>query len=301
MIPPPTGLEPTKGSSKPAFEPAAPVVGYEKPTRRKPREKKPFDPDLEPGSPAIPWVRAVIKDAITYPWRDSGWAIIISGAVLSLLLGIGHFGSGPGYFTVIFSLGYFAALYFDVIARTMNGEDTMPDWPSLSDWKDDISSNANLKLGVAALSYGPLLIYHFACPAQWRSDWCELALFAYGVCYHPMACIRAVLTDGQSSAALLPHKVIPAITRCAPAYFLGVLPFALIALLSLHFDFEAAISSSASHGLIDLFSQQSLVSLLAFALTVGLVTAACSLYMTLVQARITGLIARRYRDEIDFD
>lgn len=160
MIPPPTGLEPTKDSSKPAFEPAAPVVGYEKPTRRKPREKKAFEPDLKPGASASIWLRAAIKDTVTYPWREGGWAILIPGAVLSLLFGAGRLGTVGGYITVVFSIGYLASLYFEIIARTINGEDQLPDWPPLADW-DDISSQADLKFAVTALSYGPLLLYHF--------------------------------------------------------------------------------------------------------------------------------------------
>lgn len=110
-----------------------------------------------------------------------------------------------------------------------------------------------------------------------------------------------MLSSGEFSAAVFPHKVIPAIVRCGPVYFLGVLPFALVGLFTMPFDFAAFVSSPASHRLISLLTHHSLLSILAFALTVGLITATGSLYITLVQARITGLIARRYRDEIEND
>lgn len=107
-----------------------------------------------------------------------------------------------------------------------------------------------------------------------------------------------MLGSGEFSATVFPHKVIPAVIRCGPAYFLGMVPFALIALFAIPFDFSAIARSPATRTLIGLLTSHSLLSILAFALTVGLITATCSLYITLMQARMTGLIARRYRDEI---
>lgn len=300
MIPPPTGFEVPAGPPTPAFEPAPLVVGHRTKASVVERVKSGTpDPSLESGAPLLNWMVAVLKDASTYPWREQGWAILIPGAVLAVILGIGGNAPGLGVYAVAFSLGLIGGLYFKIIGTTIGGDDQMPDWPSLFNWSDMVAS-AGQVAGASLASYGPLVVYAFAIPASERSATVEWLLAVYGFCYHPMACINLVMEAGAES--WLPHKVLPAILRCLPGYLVGVLPLAIFAgfaVLPMVLRSKAKLISLVFDWYMNGFglSFKAFGPLALFALT-WLCLSAVSFYLSIAHARIVGLIGRRFRDRL---
>lgn len=90
-IPPPSIPAPARADSAPV---AAPAVGVPPPSKKKPAQREEAeepDASLNPGEGLADWVVAAVRDCIAYPWRKSGWSIVIPGAVFGLLLWLGGF------------------------------------------------------------------------------------------------------------------------------------------------------------------------------------------------------------------
>jgi hypothetical protein len=217
----------------------------------------------------------MFKDAFTYPLRGSGKIMILIGSVFAVLLKIGSIAPLVGFMASVFAAGYFASFYFDVISATIAGQDTCPDWPSLSDFWDDIMIPFVRVVGAVILSFLPLIICVFAIhhesPAFIPAIWAGIA---FGCLYFPMAILAIVLFGNLSGA--LPNIVIPALFRCMPGYLLvvGVLVLVFI------------ISSVAE----DFADRVFLVG--------WFLSAAISLYFLMVQARLIGLLYIRHQERI---
>lgn len=261
-------------------EPAAPVIGMREKSlsaataKRLALAEEEQNPALDPDASFLDWLPAVIKDSLLYPVRGQGWAAIIPGGILSALVSIGAIVPGLGIYALGFSLGYFGAFYLKIIGTSMGGGNTLPEWPKLSRYSEDISSPAVQVAGVSLISYAPLIVYSIVYPEASRSPMITRLLETYGFFYHPMACISLVMDCGFTVA--MPHKVLPAIFRCLPGYLVCVVGVAVVLLIP---------PSRSTASIVPYLLQ-------TFLLAIG------SLYISVVQARITGLTGRRYRDRI---
>ncbi len=277
FVPPPPDLPMTGESAASDIKPA---VGYHPPDVPKKREPEPVDahpPELSPDVPLSKWVPGVLKDAFAYPWRRNGWAILVPGGILALLLSIGTLAPLLGIVALVFAVGYFGAFYFDIIATTISDREYPPDWPELSSFLDDIIRPAFQIFGVTILSFLPLWLHQWSQGERHQEGMLDVVLWLLGSAYHPMACI-AIVMNGSLFVAM-PQQVIPAIWRCLPAYLLTV----GILLLATGVSWLAASLFEALPMLISFV----LSSLLSF-------------FSMMVQARITGLTARRFRDRISW-
>lgn len=153
-----------------------------------------------------------LTDALTYPIRESGWAMVLIGAGISVVAG---WLTGTMYLGLIVSvlgLAYFNAFYFSIVETTVSGKDETPDWPDITNnVAEDLLLPLLRTLRVAVLSLLPLLvILYFRDDPQgmWLSPmvWLGVLWCAF---YFPMAMINTVVSNDMRMC--LPHKVLPLI------------------------------------------------------------------------------------------
>ena len=174
----------------------------------------------------------MLFDALTYPIRRSGWMMILCGAIFSIILHVGEFAPFIGGIAGISSAGYFGAFYLDIVGTTMVGRDEVPEWPSPSDYWDDIVSPLLQLSGLIILSFGPSVVIALAAPEQavWHGP-AVIAAGALGCLYFPMAVLATQAMGGFDAA--FPHIVLPAVWKALPGYLLAltalILVFALCA------------------------------------------------------------------------
>jgi hypothetical protein len=211
-----------------------------------------------------------ILDALSYPIRRSGWMMILTGAVFSVILSIMQFAPMIGIGVSIFSAGYFGAFYLSIISATMTEQDEMPDWPSFTSFSDDILSPFLQLVGLVFIAFGPVIAIAFLAgyhEASWLTP-SLIAAIAFGCFYFPMA-VLALQAFGSVGAAL-PHVVFPAVMRSLPGYLLAVVGLVLVVTVcGIAYDLTAKVPFVGCF-----FS------------------AAIALYSLIFQARLIGLIYR---------
>jgi hypothetical protein len=223
--------------------------------------------------PVEPVERGMLADVLTYPLRSDGWLMIAIGAGFSILMYIARWAPMIGGVVAIFAAGFFAAYYLDIINSTVNGSDDPPDWPSISDFKEDILLPLVNTLGIALISWGPLLLTQFIDKTWEAKEACEVGAFAFAVIYFPMATLGYVMHGHLGGA--LPHRVVPAIFRALPGYLIVIVLFTVLTSLS-------TVS--------DVISRVPLIGIV--------LTAAPSLYLLMAQGRLIGLLYRSKREQI---
>lgn len=220
----------------------------------------------------------MIIDALAYPFRKGGWLMIVIGAAFSAILQIGQRAPLVGIIASIFAAGYFGSFYLSIISSTILDRDHAPDWPSFSNFLDDIISPFFRLAWLSLLSFLPLILVLVL--GQEGPTWLlPAALLAglYGCFYFPMA-VLAMLSYGGILAAL-PPIVFPAIFRCLPGYILPVI--ILIAAFILGLLIEGVCNYIPYVGWV--------------------LGTAVGLYSLMVQSRIIGLLYRSRRDDIGWD
>jgi hypothetical protein len=141
----------------------------------------------------------LLKDALTYPFRDSGWIILLLGTVLAVLAG---FAPSYGHVTLV---GYMALYYTSIVETTVTGRDRLPDWPDLG---SDLLETWH---AAAAMVVSQLLCLWLTTYAdETDSHWLvRSALWLIGDAYAVVALLRYVMLSRLR--AMLPDQVIPAI------------------------------------------------------------------------------------------
>jgi hypothetical protein len=209
----------------------------------------------------------MIVNALLYPFKGSGWIMMVLGAVLAVLLNIASFAPILGCAVSFYSAGYFTAFYFEIITSTVNGEANCPDWPNVTNVWDDLLHPLLHLFGAILVSFLPLLICLYTLDKT--SEHFHAALWGaagFGCLYFPMA-ILGIVQFGNLCGTL-PHLVLPALWRCLPGYLLAVVTLILVLILS------AVVQELAEK-----------VAFLRW-----LLTSAVSLYFLMVQARFIGLL-----------
>jgi hypothetical protein len=224
----------------------------------------------------------MFADALTYPFRKGGWASIVTGAVFSLLLGFLQHVPVVGIAVAVFAAGFFAGFYLDIVSTTMVGDDHVPDWPSFTEFMDDIVVPLLRVIGLVLISFGPLmgLAIWFAStlpessPQVW---WAVGGAMLVGVFYFPMAVLGSCVYGNLFGA--MPHVVLPGMWRAMPLYLLAVPGLAV----------AVGVCGAAEEfgGRIPFVG--------------GLVAAAVALYSMMMQGRLIGLIYRAKREELGWE
>lgn len=217
-------------------------------------------------------------DALAYPIRRAGWLMIVIGAVFSVILDLMQHAPLFGIAVAIFGAGYFGSFYLDIVSTTMIGRDEVPEWPSFSNFLDDIVVPFLRLCALFLISFWPIVAVVALAPgeAEWMPAGVVVAV-VFGCLYFPMA-VLAAQAFGSVSAAL-PHVVVPGIFRAMPGYLLGVIGLIAVFFVS---------------GFVEGFTSK-----IPF---VGwFVSAAVALYGLMFQARLIGLIYRREREALGWE
>lgn len=220
----------------------------------------------------------MFSNSITYPIRGNGWIMILAGAIFSVLLGFLQMVPIFGFAVALFSAGYFSAFYLDVISTTMTDQDEVPDWPSFSNFADDIVVPFVRIVGLVLLSFGPIIALGIF--GNHKAAWflpATIGAGMYGCLYFPMA-VLATQAFGNLGGAL-PHIVIPAILRAGFLYLFSVIGLAI--------------------GIAVCAAVQSVTESIPF---VGwLLTAGVAIYSLMFQARLIGLFYREKREALGWE
>lgn len=221
---------------------------------------------------------SMFADALGYPLRFGGWAVIVTGAVLSVILDITSGVPVIGLPAALFSAGFFASFYLDIVATTIAGDDGTPDWPSVSDFLDDILMPFVRVIGVTLISFGPAIAVLWLMDEKVRTfPWTLCAAVLWGCFYFPMALLGSVVCGNLYGA--LPHVVLPSVFRAMPGYLLTVPGLAV---------------AVAVCGLAEEYSHR-------IPCVGWLIAAAIAIYSLMVQARVIGLIYREKREALGWE
>ncbi len=169
-----------------------------------------------------------------YPLRGQGKYLLLAYFIVLGLLGLLSFMPFLGIGAVVIELFlgfYIVAFMIRIIADSANGEVELPDWPELSDWREDLLHPCLLWAAAGMISFGPAILYDILYPAS-KTLYPPLSLIFWilGELYFPMGLLAVVLCD--SPAGLNPLRVIPAIIRTWRTYFVACLILGLIFFLS---------------------------------------------------------------------
>ena len=131
------------------------------------------------------------------------------------------------YRVAIVASGYLMAYIVKIIQATAAGEDELPGWPDFTDWKAQIVQPLLMFLTAAAASFLPLLIYGFMAGWQDLRLMIILPTVAWGLLYMPVG-LLAVATK-KDFAAINPFVVMPGMVKLYSQYMLAsVLLFAMV-------------------------------------------------------------------------
>lgn len=224
----------------------------------------------------------MFADALTYPLRKGGWAMILTGAIFSLLLDVAQHVPVVGLAAAVFAAGFFAGFYLDMVSTTMAGDNHVPDWSSFTEFLDDIVMPFLRVIGLMIVSFAPWLVLAVWLGWELPEDspriwWLGGGALALGALYFPMAVLGSSVWGNLYGA--LPHIVLPGIWRAMPLYLLAV-PGLAIAL-------GVCAAAEEYGGRIPIVG--------------GLVATVVSLYSLMMQARVTGLIYRAKREELGWE
>lgn len=219
---------------------------------------------------------AITSDVITYPVRADGWFILIPGSVIGLLVALGMCLPLVNIFALA-GLCFFGAYYMTVVEGTVEGKDLPPDWPGIdSPWDYIFRPSLNL-LAALMVSITPALLLRTAFNGEENLPWwAELGGDLFTTVYAPMAVLS--LAVHGSKMAVFPHVVIPAIFRTLPGYILAICVLAGVQMILAIMHLIA-----------------SLIPLLGAVLAVLV-----SFYGLICQARLTGLLYRRYDHRLNW-
>src|SRR5207237_1648442 len=111
------------------------------------------------------------RRAFQYPFRGDGLWLLFGGVFFFGFLDLANYIGRNAFtygmrammmrvviFIFILATGYLFAHLKNIIASTAHGDDRMPDWPELIQWKEDIVSPMFQWVVVAFVSFAPALI-----------------------------------------------------------------------------------------------------------------------------------------------
>lgn len=214
-------------------------------------------------------------DALRYPLRGNGPALLITGALFFAALDFLSQAPLVGLLVVIASAGYLCAFMFSVTASSANGDSDMPDWPNFYGFWDTVLTPLFRYILTLAVSLAPLWIGHIVTGGTLSLFW-GLALTALGLCYFPMALLGTAL---NTSIPFMPPVALRSIARIWPQYLVACAGLALLVTLSI-------------------VTQMALIDALPW--IGGLVGGLASLYFLVVEMRIIGLLYHLNEDKLDW-
>lgn len=218
----------------------------------------------------------LLKDIFTYAYRGSGKYVLAVCIGLSVIASLVSFAPFLGAIASLLIGAYFCAVFFQLIRSTAIGGKEAPEFPETSNLFDDIILPMLQVFAVAAVSFGPALLYVMLAPVSDSKEMIYLGLVGAGVIYFPMAMLSVVVLGYLG--ALSPHIVLPAILRAGWLYWLAVILLVLVYI-----------------------AEVMLGKLLAGEIILGpLVMAVVTSYTLMTNARTLGVIYRERQEELNW-
>jgi hypothetical protein len=179
-----------------------------------------------------------VPAALLYPLRGDGFILLFTGGLLYLLMDgagiVSRFAGMVGVLAIVFltvlGSGYLVAYMRRIVTSSAAGENTLPDWPDLSDLGSDIILPFLQLAGTVAISFAPAIVLTIFPPED--SPWVGgvvIASVLIGCFYFPMAFTAVAMFD--SVTAVNPLLVIPSILKIPLAYLSTVMLFAAVLIL----------------------------------------------------------------------
>jgi len=203
-----------------------------------------------------------------YPFKGDGTFALIAGGVFFYLLDLLARWSFLGIIVSAFVGGYYCAFMLGIIRSSVCEEDELPDWPSFTDWQEDIFRPLVHVIGTVIFCALPAGLYYFIqIHDKEHFDNVFWFLAGIGVLYFPMGLLAVAVYD--SLAGLNPLIVFIAIAKTPVQYLLALLGLAVAVALSMW------IAAMATEYL---------------PIGSGLIITMTSLYFTAVEMRILGVL-----------
>ncbi len=216
-----------------------------------------------------------IPGAFIYPLRKNGFFLLIAGTVIFGIFdfiitlrvgGLVLLGASVAAFVAAVITGYLFEYMQTIIASSANGERNIPNWPDYESLWESIFLPYLRLLGIAGACLAPAMLWAMAFGAAGR--WMIMPLLIAGCLYGPMALLAVVMDD--SLLAVNPLLVIPTIARVPAQYLVICVLFG---------------------GLFFLIGEAgALASLKLPVLARQMATVFFSLYFSIVQVRLLGLL-----------
>lgn len=175
-----------------------------------------------------------VPRAFKYPFAGDGLFLLAGGTMFFGFLDLANYVARHAFafglrtmmmrvvvFTFILGTGYLFSYLKSIIACTAEGEEQMPDWPELSQWKEDIVSPMFQFLILSLLSFGPALALYIWSDGDY--PWLVWLAGLLGCFLFPMAFLGVAMFD--SLAALHPLFVLGSIARIPREYSVTALVF----------------------------------------------------------------------------
>jgi hypothetical protein len=177
-----------------------------------------------------------LPGVFSYPLHKDGAIFLLAGAVFYAALG---FFARFSWIASLIAFGYLCAYVQKLIQSSANGDESLPEWPDLSDFYADIIQPWFLMMWTGLVCFGPLIAY-----LVFRDHEAEVNPFilftamAFGIFYFPMALLAVCMAD--SGTAVNPLVVLPAILSVPLEYLTACL--ALLAVVVIRYVSEKVIA-----------------------------------------------------------
>lgn len=202
----------------------------------------------------------MFTDALTYPFRNHGWAALAVGAVL---VGAGQL-IGKGLIGIVF-VSYFFTYFLSVLGSTVTGHDDIPYWPEYDNIFDTYIFPAFRYYAAICISMLPAVLATYwllrpegstplPLPVLIAAIPAAIGAVLCAVLYLPMAVLGISLWGRV--IAVLPHIVLPAIFRAGwryPLTVVGWLAICIPLLVAQDYSMEIPYGGWLLAGLISFF------------------------------------------------
>ena len=168
----------------------------------------------------------MLAGAFPYALKGNGPVLLVAGTVFLLVANfaehaaaIGPYGFVAVLIVMIFSSGYLFNYAKQIITTTALGESSPPDWPDLTDFKEDVLMPFGQLLALLVLCFGPWLVLHWWHPGGAHSARvASMTALALGALLAPMGMLTLAMFD--SIGSLNPIALVWSIARI-PLHYLA--------------------------------------------------------------------------------
>lgn len=167
----------------------------------------------------------ILWGAFRYPIIEDGIYVLIGSCLFVFLCDIIAQVTAFGLILQGFSCGYLAAYFCEIIRATAIGDERMPQWPSLTSWKESILEPLIMFYAALCISFSPSLAYGIIFSPKLTDPAFMICLFV-SIYLLPSVLISIAFQD--SFKGLLPWEFLKIMTLDGRLYLMIVLIFLVL-------------------------------------------------------------------------